>query len=190
MVEVEEIELDLGLSIGGAFKKFKPESRPDILISGHDAGLDQNQQPQMKRETQALKRMEVKRKRVQKRETGLLTGDLKPEYEQVFKREKKEIVDGVVSWMTPFQVVQPPQLYETLRYGISLPFSFGNEKNEERIDGVSFNGGDGKTKSNRSSSRCSSSVVSDYQSSSREGECLFIILVLFNIFYSFFYFDS
>lgn len=157
MVEVEEIELDLGLSIGGAFKKSKPESRPDKLISlGHDVGLDQNQQPQMKREIQALRRMEVKRKRVQKRETCLETGDLKPECEQVFKREKTEIVDGVVSWMTPFQVVQPPQQYETLRYGSSLPFSFGSEKNE------------GKVKSN-GSSRCSS-AISDYQSSSREGE--------------------
>lgn len=148
MVEVEEIELDLGLSIGGAFKKSKPESL------GHDVGLDQNQQPQMKREIQALRRMEVKRKRVQKRETCLETGDLKPECEQVFKREKTEIVDGVVSWMTPFQVVQPPQQYETLRYGSSLPFSFGSEKNE------------GKVKSN-GSSRCSS-AISDYQSSSRE----------------------
>ncbi|KEH18131.1 putative ethylene-responsive binding factor-associated repression, Ninja family [Medicago truncatula] len=167
MVEVEEIELDLGLSIGGAFKKSKPESRPDKLISlGHDVGLEQNQQPQMKREIQALRRMEVKRKRVQKRETCLETGDLKPECEQVFKREKTDIVDGVVSWMTPLQVVQRPQQYETLRYRLSLPFSFGSEKNEGRINGVGFNGGDGKVKSN-GSSRCSS-AISDYQSSSPE----------------------
>lgn len=165
MVGIEEIELDLGLSlsIGGAFKKSKPE-----IQSRHGAGLDQNQQPQMKREIQALRRMEVKRKRVQKREPGVpRAGDLEPpECEQVFKREKTDIVNGVVSWMTPFQVVQPPpQLYETLGYGLSLPFSLGNEG---RIDGVSFNGGDGKMKSNRSSSRCSSSAASDYQSSSRE----------------------
>jgi len=187
MVEVEEIELDLGLSIGGAFKKSKPESQPDELISSsYGVGLDQNQQAQMKREIQALRRMEVKRKRVQKREPCPRAGDLEPECEQVFKREKTEIVNDVVSWMTPFQVVQPPpQLYETLRYGLSLPLSFGSEKNEGRLDGVSFNRGDGKVKSN-GSSRCSSSVVSDYQSSSREGEYLFIFIVLFNIFYRFF----
>jgi hypothetical protein len=52
---------------------------------------------------------------------------------------------------------------------MALPFWLGSEKNVGGIDGFSFNGGDGKVKSNGDSSRCSSSAVSDYQSSSREG---------------------
>lgn len=188
MVEVEEIELDLGLSIGGVFRKPlekpKPELGPDCLVSGSDPNNEvQKVFPQVNREVQALKRMELKRKREQKKGNGNRVGESEPEpeCEQVFKKEKTELLDGAVSLTAPFFVLQPQQ-YGTVQYmplnnGLSLPCWFASEKNVGGVDGVNFNGGNGKAKSN-GSSRCSSSAVSDYQSSSREGEFYFIFLLL------------
>ncbi|GAU30792.1 hypothetical protein TSUD_355180 [Trifolium subterraneum] len=172
MVEFEEVELDLGLSIGGAFKKPVQKSKPE-LESGLNSGQnDEMQKMDQKREIQALRRMEVKRKREQKKGTENRFGEPEPECEPVFKKEKMEFVNGAVSWMAPFQVVQAQQYgavqFVPLNNRMALPFWVGSEKNVPGIDGVSFNGGDGKVKSNGDSSRCSSSAVSDYQSSSRE----------------------
>ncbi|XP_045832608.1 ninja-family protein AFP2-like [Trifolium pratense] len=177
MVEFEEVELDLGLSIGGAFKKPVQKSKPELEsgLTGLYSGENQSNEMQkmdQKREILALRRMEAKRKREQKKGTENRFGEPEPECEPVFKKEKMEFVNGAVSWMAPFQVVQAQQYgavqFVPLNNGMALPFWYGSEKNVGGIDGVSFNGGDGKVKSNGDSSRCSSSAVSDYQSSSRE----------------------
>ncbi|TKY68659.1 ninja-family protein AFP2 [Spatholobus suberectus] len=118
-----------------------------------------------KREIQALRRMEAKKKREQKRER---VREPEPEWERGFKREKTECQNGVSgAWTTaPFQVHQFATVqYLPLNNGFPLPCWVGSVKNAGGVDGV--NGGDKKAKSN-GSSRCSSSAVSDYQSSSRE----------------------
>ncbi|WJX91877.1 hypothetical protein P8452_73595 [Trifolium repens] len=174
MVEFEEVELDLGLSIGGAFKKPVQKSKPELESSLNSGQNQSNEMQKMdqKREIQTLRRMEAKRKREQKKGTENRFGEPEPECEPVYKKEKMEFVNGAVSWMAPFQVVQAQQYgavqFVPLNNGMALPFWLGSEKNVGGIDGVSFNGGDGKVKSNGDSSRCSSSAVSDYQSSSRE----------------------
>ncbi|CAI8608176.1 unnamed protein product [Vicia faba] len=163
MVEVEEVELDLGLSIGGAFRKplekekSKPEFGDNQIQSNVMQKVDQNQES---RDNHTLKR-----KREQKNGTGDRAGDFEP----VFKREKTECVNGgAVSLNAPFHVSQLQQFGKVKFNGAALPSWFGGEKNVCGVNGVSnVNGGDGKVKSNGSSSRCSS-VVSDYQSSSRE----------------------
>ncbi|KAJ1409525.1 Jas TPL-binding domain [Sesbania bispinosa] len=173
MVEVEEIELDLGLSIGGTFRKPVEKPKPAVLHS--DPNGMQRVDPHAKREIQALRRMEAKKKREQKRGTSRdRVGESEPEYQRPFKREKTDFMDGVmsgttVSWTAPFRV-QQPHPYATVQYvplnnGFALPCWVTSEKNVGGLDGV--NGVDGKAKSN-GSSRCSSSAVSDYQSSSRE----------------------
>jgi hypothetical protein len=185
MVEFEEVELDLGLSIGGAFKKPVQKSKPELEsgLSSLNPGPNQSNEMQkmdQKREIQTVRRMDAKRKREQKIETE--NREPEPECEPVYKKEKMEFVNGAVSWMAPFQVVQAQQYgavqFVPLNNGMALPFWLGSEKNVGGIDGVSFNGGDGKVKSNGDSSRCSSSAVSDYQSSSREGNFFFFF---FNI---------
>ncbi|XP_027337829.1 ninja-family protein AFP3 [Abrus precatorius] len=162
MVQVEEIELDLGLSIGGTFTKHTlqnpaPDSPPQTFHFYSD--------PQDKREIQALRRMEVKKKREQKRDR---VREPEPELQRAFKREKTDSHNGVSgAWTTPpFRMPQ----YATVQYlplsnAFPLPCWLASEKNVDGIDGV--NSGGIKAKSN-GSSRCSSSVVSDYQSSSRE----------------------
>ncbi|CAK8560184.1 unnamed protein product [Lathyrus sativus] len=170
MVEVEEIELDLGLSIGGAFRKpvEKEKSKPELgqnqIQSNVMQKVDQNQQSPVKNEIHA-----VKRKREQENGTGNRAGGFEP----VFKREKTERVNGgTVSVNAPFHVLQMQQ-FGKVKFGLpingmALPCWFGGDKNVGGINGVSnVNGGDGKVKSTGSSSRCSS-VVSDYQCSSRE----------------------
>jgi hypothetical protein len=187
MVEFEEVELDLGLSIGGAFKKPVQKSKPELEsgLSSLNPGPNQSNEMQkmdQKREIQTVRRMDAKRKREQKKGTENRFGEPEPECEPVYKKEKMEFVNGAVSWMAPFQVVQAQQYgavqFVPLNNGMALPFWLGSEKNVGGIDGVSFNGGDGKVKSNGDSSRCSSSAVSDYQSSSREGNFFFFF---FNI---------
>ncbi|KAI5422943.1 ninja-family protein 6 [Lathyrus oleraceus] len=174
MVEVEEIELDLGLSIGGAFRKpvEKEKSKPELgqnqIQSNAMQKVDQNQQSPVKHESHAFKR-----KREQKNGTSDSAGGFQP----VFKKEKTECVNGgTVSVNAPFHVLQLQQFgkvkFAPPTNGMQLPCWFGGEKNVGGIDGVkTVNGGDGKVKSlsNGSSSRCSS-VVSDYQSSSREDD--------------------
>lgn len=172
MVEVEEIELDLALSIGGSFGKHtveepthdsKRETSSFVSNSGGANGMHE------KREIQALRRMEAKKKREQKRER---VRELEQEWERGFKREKTECHNGVSNgaWMmttttTPFRVQQFATVqYLPLNNGFPLPCWVASEKNVGGVYGV--NGGDRKPKSN-GSSRCSS-VVSDYQSSSRE----------------------
>jgi hypothetical protein len=164
MVEVEEIELDLGLSIGGCFReKPKPGSRPDGFHSDTDSRMHQPSgvDSQEKREIQALRRMEAKKKREQKKER---VSEPEPEFQRVTKRERTECVNGTVAWTTPFQQMQhyTAVQYMPLNNGFTLPCWIASEKNVNGIDGV--NGGD-----RNGSSRCSSSVVSDYQTSSREG---------------------
>ncbi|XP_058745401.1 ninja-family protein Os03g0419100 [Vicia villosa] len=177
MVEVEEVELDLGLSIGGAFRKpvekekEKEKSEPELgqnqIQSNAMQKVDQNQEAPVKNENEIHA---LKRKREQKNATG--NGGFEP----VLKKEKTERVNGgAVPVNAPFHVVQPQQLgkvkfvpFSNGMNGMALPCWFGGEKNVGGFDGVNVvNGGDGKVKSNGSSSRCSS-VVSDYQSSSRE----------------------
>lgn len=200
MVEVEEIELDLGLSIGGTFRKPAekptPELRPDGLVSDPDPrdGDMQVQRGDPKREIQALRRMEARKKREQKRGASRdRAGESEPECQRVFKREKTDSVDGVsgatnVSWTAPFRVQQVPHhQYATVQYvplnnGLALPcWVAASEKNVGGIkDGV--NGGEGNAKSN-GSSRCSS-AVSDYQSSSREGNFFFHLLNIYLFIFS------
>ena len=173
MVEVEEIELDLALSIGGTFGKHTvdrpaPDSKPDsftrLALEPHD-----------KREIQALRRMEAKKKREQKRER---VRDTEPEFEHLFKKEKTECqnaVSGFAPWRTaePFRVQQfAPMQYFPLNNGFPLPCWVGGQKNAGGVDGV--NGFDKKVAKSNGSSRCSSSAVSDYQSSSREGIFIFL----------------
>lgn len=189
MVEVEEIELDLGLSIGGAFRKpvEKEKSKPELgqnqIQSNAMQKVDQNQQSPVKHESHAFKR---------KREQKNGTRDSARGFEPVFKKEKTECVNGgTVSVNAPFHVLQLQQ-FGKVKFappinGMQLPCWFGGEKNVGGIDGVStVNGGDGKVKSlsNGSSSRCSS-VVSDYQSSSREGKKKLFYLIYFLLCYLF-----
>ncbi|KAK7304531.1 hypothetical protein VNO77_42412 [Canavalia gladiata] len=171
MVEVEEIELDLGLSIGGSFRKHTvekpaPDYEPETFHSDSDHPRDDMQvvDPHDKREIQALRRMEAKKKREQKRDR---VRDSEPEWQRLFKREKTDCQNGVTAaWTVPFHVNQFATVqYVPLSNGFPLPCWVTTEKNVGGIDGV--NGGDRKAKSN-GSSRCSSSAVSDYQSSSRE----------------------
>ncbi|ESW06127.1 hypothetical protein PHAVU_010G022000 [Phaseolus vulgaris] len=166
MVEVEEIELDLALSIGGTFKHTvhgpAPDSKPDsftrLAVEPHD-----------KREIQALRRMEAKKKREQKRERGRET---EVEWEHLFKKEKTEChnaVTGFAPWRTsdPFRVQQFATVqYLPLNNGFPLPCWVGGQKNAGGVDGG--NGCDKKASKSNGSSRCSSSAVSDYLSSSRE----------------------
>jgi len=169
MVEVEEVELDLALSIGGSFGRHTvhtppPDSKPDsftrLPVDPHD-----------KREIQALRRMEAKKKREQKRER---VRETEPEWEQAFKKEKTECHNAVTAfapWRTaePFRVHQfAPVQYLPLNNGFPLPCWVGSQKNAGGVDGG--NGCDKKTAKSNGSSKCSSSAVSDYQSSSREGE--------------------
>ncbi|XP_057459147.1 ninja-family protein 4 [Lotus japonicus] len=173
MVEVEEIELDLGLSIGGTFRKpiDNPNSKPVLfdLDPRNDHRVDSAHAKPVLREA-ALRRMEeVKKKLEQKRGVG----ESEPECEPACKKGKTTgFLDGgvTVSWTTPFCVQQQPYAatvqYVPLSNGLALPCWVANEKNVGGgVDGVK--GGDGKAKSN-GSSRCSSSAVSDYQCSSRE----------------------
>ncbi|RDX77336.1 Ninja-family protein AFP3, partial [Mucuna pruriens] len=157
MVEVEEIELELGLSIGGSFGKNTVEKPAQ-----DSNGMRVDPHPHEKREIQALRRMEARKKRELKRER------VEPEWERSFKREKMDCHNGINgAWTTsPFHVRQFAAVqYLPLHNGFSLPCWVGREKNAAGVDAV--NGGDRKAKSN-GSSRCSSSAVSDYQSSSRE----------------------
>ncbi|KHN27321.1 Ninja-family protein AFP3 [Glycine soja] len=112
--------------------------------------------------------MEARKKRERVREPS------EPELKRDFKREKTEYGNGVSgAWnatTTPFDLHQFPTVqYLPLNNGSPLPCWVGGEKIVGAgVDGV--NGGRGgniKAQSN-GSSRCSSSVVSDYQSSSGE----------------------
>ncbi|XP_014516156.1 ninja-family protein 3 isoform X1 [Vigna radiata var. radiata] len=167
MVEVEEVELDLALSIGGSFGRHTahappPDSKPDsftrLPVDPHD-----------KRVIQALRRMEAKKKREQKRER---IRETEPEWEQVFKKEKTECHNAVTAfgpWRTaePFRVHQFTTVqYLPLNTGFPLPCWVGSQKHAGGVDGG--NGCDKKTEKSNGSSKCSSSAVSDYQSSSRE----------------------
>lgn len=73
MVE-EEIELDLGLSIGGSFRKpekLKPVKKVYALAVDSESNgseMDGNVDPRAKREMHALRRQEAKRKREEKQE--------------------------------------------------------------------------------------------------------------------------
>ncbi|XVF81232.1 hypothetical protein PTKIN_Ptkin15bG0139500 [Pterospermum kingtungense] len=74
----DEIELELGLSIGGNFgkaeklKPIKKESKPSIN-SGSDPGESVVFDPQTKREIQALRRQEAKKKREEKQQKRGIT---------------------------------------------------------------------------------------------------------------------
>lgn len=191
MVEVEEVELDLGLSIGGSFRKpvekekgkSKPELGQNQIESNAMQKVDQNQESPVKNENEIHV---SKRKREQKNATGDGVGGFEP----VLKKEKTELVNGgaVSVNFAPFHVLQHQQFgkvkFVPFSNGMALPCWFGGEKNVGGFDGVNVvNGGDGKVKSNGSSSRCSS-VVSDYQSSSREGDFFFVNI--FSLLYDFF----
>lgn len=185
MVEVEEIELDLALSIGGSFGKYtveKPAPDSEARVSNSDSrdGMRVVVEPSDKHDIQALRRMEAKKKTEQKRER--VREPSEPELKRDFKREKTEYGNGVSgAWnatTTPFDLHQFPTVqYLPLNNGSPLPCWVGGEKIVGAgVDGV--NGGRGgniKAQSN-GSSRCSSSVVSDYQSSSGEGNFLFFCI--------------
>ncbi|KAG5099438.1 hypothetical protein JHK82_044490 [Glycine max] len=175
MVEVEEIELDLALSVGGSFGKYtveKPAPDSEARVSNSDSrdGMRVVMEPREKREIQAFRRMEARKKRERVREPSEPESQLRD-----FKREKTECGNGVSgSWTaattTPYRMHQFATVqYLPLNNGFPLPCWVGGEKNVGGVDGVDGinGGGDRKAKSN-GSSRCSSSVVSDYQSSSRE----------------------
>ncbi|XP_061341098.1 ninja-family protein 3-like [Gastrolobium bilobum] len=175
MVEVEEIELDLGLSIGGSFRKPVEKPRPDSETNGFLSDSDPRERimgmamvgvedPQSKRDIHALRRMEAKNKRQQKR---VRESEPESECQRISKREKTDCqnvmsCNTTVSWTTPFHVQYVP-----LNNGFALPCLVPSDKNVGGIDGV-INGGDKKAAKSNGSSRCSSSAVSDYQSSSRE----------------------
>ncbi|CAJ1949535.1 unnamed protein product [Sphenostylis stenocarpa] len=179
MVEVEEVELDLALSIGGSFGKHTvenpaPDSKPETLAS--DSFTRVAVEPHHKREIQALRRMEAKKKREQKRERVVREPEPQPEpepeWEQAFKKEKTECRNGVSAsgpWGTaePFRMHQfPTAQYFPSNNGFPVPCWFGSQKNAGGVDGV--NCCDKMVTKSNGSSRCSSSAVSDYQSSSRE----------------------
>ncbi|XP_047158569.1 ninja-family protein 5-like [Vigna umbellata] len=166
MVEVEEVELDLALSIGGSFSRHTihtpppPDSKPDsftrLVGDPHD-----------KRVIQALRRMEAKKKREQKRER---VRETEPEWEQVSKKEKTEC-DKTVTAFGPWRTTEPFRVHQfaTVQYlplntGFPLPCWVGSQKNAGGVDGGK--GCDNKTEKSNCSSKCSSSA--DYQSSSRE----------------------
>ena len=187
MVEVEEIELDLALSIGGSFGKYtveKPAPDSEARVSNSDSrdGMRVVVEPSDKHDIQALRRMEAKKKTEQKRER--LREPSEPESQlRDFKREKTECGNGVSgSWTaattTPYRMHQFATVqYLPLNNGFPLPCWVGGEKIVGAgVGGV--NGGRGvniKAQSN-GFSRCSSSVVSDYQSSSGEGNFLFFCI--------------
>ncbi|KAL6271158.1 hypothetical protein ACE6H2_028069 [Prunus campanulata] len=96
----EEIELDLGLSIGGSFRK--PEKLQLVNGFGLDRREKENQtassepesallDSQTKREIQALRRQEAKRKREEKRSRGRNEAQTEEQQQQpAIKRERTE----------------------------------------------------------------------------------------------------
>ncbi|XVE72712.1 hypothetical protein DITRI_Ditri11bG0061200 [Diplodiscus trichospermus] len=75
----DEIELELGLSIGGSFgkaEKLKPIKKESKASNNSDADLGENMvfEPQTKRDIQALRRQEAKKKREEKQQKrGIIT---------------------------------------------------------------------------------------------------------------------
>ncbi|XP_028776915.1 ninja-family protein AFP4 [Neltuma alba] len=223
----EEVELDLGLSIGGSFGRSEKPIQPVAKLNGFELNLKEQQHhawhgkpegvavmyPQTKREIHALRRLEARKKREEKQQNKRLVREADSELDhqqRVCKREKTDRHDGgseytnvnlnlnggekhlgVASHIAVGSAAsfQHPYAYVQLNNGYAYPcvvpwtvkeknagqpaeackgfrpFSgngYGSDPNGER------DCGDKKAKSD-GSSMCSSSLVSDHQSSSHEG---------------------
>ncbi|KAI9077231.1 hypothetical protein K1719_040802 [Acacia pycnantha] len=103
----EEVELDLVLSIGGSFRT--SEKQPDSKLNGFELNpKEQRNQawnekpeavavmyPQTKREIQALRRLEARKKREEKQQNKRIVREPEPDFQQRFcKREKTDYHDG------------------------------------------------------------------------------------------------
>ncbi|KAK4268249.1 hypothetical protein QN277_024931 [Acacia crassicarpa] len=103
----EEVELDLVLSIGGSFRR--SEKQPDSKLNGFELNpKEQRNQawnekpeavavmyPQTKREIQALRRLEARKKREEKQQNKRVVREPEPDFQQrLCKREKTDHQDG------------------------------------------------------------------------------------------------
>lgn len=189
--EEEEVELDLGLSIGGSFRRSDKNIQPDP--NSKDNNIHQQYQANLimdpervKREIHALRRMEAKKKREEKQQNKrLVMRESEPEFEnRASKREKTDLNLNASSTASfhhhPPVPGQPEKGFR--------PFSVGNGYGSSEKD--CCGGGDNSNKKDKSdgsssTTMCSSSVVSDYRSSSHEGNFNFLKNIYFFFFLSF-----
>lgn len=193
--EEEEVELDLGLSIGGSFRRsdktIQPDPNPkDNNIHQHHQQYQANlimDPERVKREIHALRRMEAKKKREEKQQNKrLVMRESEPEFEnRASKREKTDLNLNASStasfhhhppWMVAPVPGQPEKGFR--------PFSVGNGYGSSEKD-CCGGGGDNSNKKDKSdgsssTTMCSSSVVSDYRSSSHEGNFNFLKNISFS----------